>query len=293
MRRRHSGGLQLRSSGRQIGGARYLVRGAQRLAHQPHRRRGIEADEQHGRLRFRPRQDLDRDLFERRQRAVGPGHQLAQIIAGDVFDDLAAGLEDLAATADRAKPEEMVARRAGLDAARSRRDCRRARRLVSARRRHRAGRASPAARRRASARSRPARVRSRRAVSRRRRSAPARSARSRECRPLAVLGRRVGLFDSSPAHRCVGARHRVRSQRSGRAHAGHFRAGGRYAVPGHRRHRHLRRDRARLAKRGQRAWLDPGVARSQVRSAIRPSVSLTWRTGHRSHSLRHDLPRLR
>ncbi len=96
------------------------MRRAQRRRHQPRRGGGLDPGEQHGRDRFGARQYLDRDLFERGQRAVGAGHQLRQIVAGDVLDDLAAGLEDLAAAADRAEAEEMVARRAGLDAARPR-----------------------------------------------------------------------------------------------------------------------------------------------------------------------------
>src|SRR5438270_804664 len=81
-------------------------------------------EEPHGieRLRDRlgPRQELDRDLFERGEGAVGAGHQLGEVVAGDVLHHLAACLEDLATAADRLEAEEMVARGARLDAARPR-----------------------------------------------------------------------------------------------------------------------------------------------------------------------------
>ena len=47
------------------------------------------------------------------RRAVSAGLQLAHVVAGDVLDDLAAGLPDLAAAVDGGEAEEEIARRAG------------------------------------------------------------------------------------------------------------------------------------------------------------------------------------
>src|SRR5207247_7573763 len=52
-------------------------------------------------------------------RAPGARDQLAEVVAGDVFDHPAAGLESFAAAGHRREAEEMVAPGAGLDPARA------------------------------------------------------------------------------------------------------------------------------------------------------------------------------
>src|ERR1700759_2281860 len=85
-------------------------------------RRGqrIEPPEHNRREGFRSRHHLYRDFLERGERPEGASHQLAKIIAGDVFDDFAACLKDFATSADSAKAEEMVACGTRFDTARPR-----------------------------------------------------------------------------------------------------------------------------------------------------------------------------
>src|SRR5436309_2791494 len=63
-----------------------------------------------------PRSDGDAPESER---APGTGHQLAQVITGDVLHDASARFERLAAPGDCREAKKMVARRARLDAART------------------------------------------------------------------------------------------------------------------------------------------------------------------------------
>ncbi len=58
---------------------------------------------------------LMRELRHHRERAPGTGEQFRQIVAGDVLHHAPAGLEDFAASRDRAHAEREIARRAGLD----------------------------------------------------------------------------------------------------------------------------------------------------------------------------------
>ena len=67
------------------------------------------------------RQDLEGHLAQDRQRAPAARQAAAQVDAGDVLHDAAAGLEHLAAAVDRPDAQQMVARGAGADAPRARR----------------------------------------------------------------------------------------------------------------------------------------------------------------------------
>ncbi len=80
----------------------------------------IEPEHHYRCLGFRARQCLDRDLGQRRERAPGARHQLAEIVAGHVLHHPAAGLEGLAPPRYRRETEEVVARGASLDPARAR-----------------------------------------------------------------------------------------------------------------------------------------------------------------------------
>ena len=66
------------------------------------------------RLGLGGRQHLEGDVGDDGERAPGAGHQLRQVVAGDVLDDAAARLEGLAAAGDGVDAEHMVARRARL-----------------------------------------------------------------------------------------------------------------------------------------------------------------------------------
>ena len=77
----------------------------------PHQERGLVL----GR-----RQHLEGHLGHGDQGAEAAGEQLAQIIAGDVLHDPAAGLDRVAAPGHRAHAEEVIARGAGLDPTRAR-----------------------------------------------------------------------------------------------------------------------------------------------------------------------------
>ena len=110
---------------------------------------------------LRARQHLEGHLGQRGERAVGAGHELGEVVAGDVLHHLAAGLEHLAAAVDRVEAEQVVARRPGLDPPRAGEVAGRRRRRSSAGAPAcRAARASRAARRRASAGAPPAPPRS-------------------------------------------------------------------------------------------------------------------------------------
>src|SRR6516164_6275489 len=105
---------------RYIDSPRNLMWRGYRSIEAPDRRRRIEPTEYHGTAGLRLRQHLYRHFLERGEGPVRAGHQFAEVVPGDVLDDFATCFEDLAATADAAKPKEMVARRASLDPARSR-----------------------------------------------------------------------------------------------------------------------------------------------------------------------------
>ena len=106
--------------GGEVGGAGDVARRAHGGRHRVGGARRIEAEHQHGRLGLGPRQRLDRDVRHCRKRAPRSGHELAQVVAGDVLDHAAARLEFLAAPGHRSEAEEMIARRARPDAARAR-----------------------------------------------------------------------------------------------------------------------------------------------------------------------------
>ena len=105
---------------RQMRRARDLVRAAQPARHRLDGRLVVEPVDQHRPQLLRRGQDLDRDLGHRRERSPGAREQLAEVVAGDVLDHPPARLEHLAAAADRAHAEKMVARGACLEAARTR-----------------------------------------------------------------------------------------------------------------------------------------------------------------------------
>src|SRR5271163_4223973 len=84
------------------------MRRGERSAEFPDRGQGIEPAEQHGRESFRLRHYLYRDFLERGKCPKRAGHQLANIVAGDVFDDFAACLGNFTPPADAAKPEEVI-----------------------------------------------------------------------------------------------------------------------------------------------------------------------------------------
>ena len=102
------GARQMRQSG-------YLVRAGSGLAHGQNGGRINLAEQQHGAHLIGRRQYLDRNLRQRRQSAETAGHQLAQIVAGDVLDHPAAGLECLAPARNSFEAQEMIPRRARLD----------------------------------------------------------------------------------------------------------------------------------------------------------------------------------
>jgi FAD/FMN-containing dehydrogenase len=64
-------------------------------------------------------QHLEGHLGHQRERAEAAGEQLAEVVAGDVLDHAAAGLDQVAAAGHRLHAEQVVARGAGLDAARA------------------------------------------------------------------------------------------------------------------------------------------------------------------------------
>src|SRR5260370_432841 len=103
-----------------VGGSRDCVRRVERCRQGRDGTVIVEAEDHHSSCLLRPRQDLDRDLAQYGEGAERAGHQLAEIIAGDVLHDLAAGLEALAAPAHRGKTEKVVARGTGLEPARPR-----------------------------------------------------------------------------------------------------------------------------------------------------------------------------
>ena len=61
----------------------------------------------------------ERRLGDQAERAVGAGEQLAEVVAGDVLHDLAAGLGDGAVGPDHGDADEQVARRAVAEAQRA------------------------------------------------------------------------------------------------------------------------------------------------------------------------------
>ncbi len=73
----------------------------------------VEAEQQHGPGLLRRRHDLDGDIGQNRERAVGAGQQFAHVVAGDILDHPATGLDRLAAPGDRLDAKEVIARRAG------------------------------------------------------------------------------------------------------------------------------------------------------------------------------------
>ena len=74
-----------------------------------------EARKNQGPAGLRRRQHLEGEIGEGAEGAERAGHQFADIVAGDVLDHPAAGLEGLAAAADRVQPQQVVAGRARLD----------------------------------------------------------------------------------------------------------------------------------------------------------------------------------
>ena len=135
-----------RSSGRGVAAERAVERRGRRClradARRPRPRRSspsrapwrpaasssVEAAHGQRRLGLGGGQHLEGDVGQHGQRAPGAGHQLGQVVAGDVLHHPAAGLERLAAAGHGVDAEHVVARRTRLQAARAGRDWRRARR---------------------------------------------------------------------------------------------------------------------------------------------------------------------
>ena len=106
--------LDLRAAGgqrRQVGGTRDLARACRwPRAAAPAASASSAPVASRVRRVLGARHDLEGDLGQHRQRAVGAGEQLAQIVAGDVLDHPAAGLDLLAVAGDAVQAEQMVAR---------------------------------------------------------------------------------------------------------------------------------------------------------------------------------------
>ncbi len=94
-----------------------LVRAARRLAHGHDGGCIVLPEQQHRANLFRRRQDLDRDLRQRRQGAETARHQFAEVVAGDVLDHPAAGFEGLAPAGNTFDAKKMIPRSARLDPA--------------------------------------------------------------------------------------------------------------------------------------------------------------------------------
>jgi len=80
----------------------------------------IEAAQHNGPGRLRLREHLEINLSQHGERAVGAGHELGEVIAGDILHHAAARLESLASPTHRVEAQEVITRRALLDAARAR-----------------------------------------------------------------------------------------------------------------------------------------------------------------------------
>ncbi len=83
------------------------------------RQPGRVAAHRHERLRLGDRPHLERDLDDRAERAESADVQLAQVVAGHVLDDPAAGLDLLPLVVDGGNAEDVVAQRAEAVAARA------------------------------------------------------------------------------------------------------------------------------------------------------------------------------
>ena len=105
-----------RHRGRQMGRPRYVRGRAEGRAHGFDGRRVAGAEDQDRARLLRRRQHLDGNFGHHGEGPEGARHELGEIEAGDVLDHPAARLEGLAAAAHRVEPQDMVARRAGLDA---------------------------------------------------------------------------------------------------------------------------------------------------------------------------------
>ena len=98
--------------GLQVHGARHLV--GRRHGRAQHLDGDLvrQAEQDQGAGILGHRQHLEGHLAHDRQRAPAAGQAAAQVDAGDVLHDAAAGLEDLAAPVDAAHAQQVVARRA-------------------------------------------------------------------------------------------------------------------------------------------------------------------------------------
>ena len=74
----------------------------------------VKVHHQNGLLAFGPRQCLHRHVGHGRKRTPGAGEKLAEVVAGDVLHNAAAGFEGLAAPGNGTEAEKMIARGAGL-----------------------------------------------------------------------------------------------------------------------------------------------------------------------------------
>ena len=109
-----------RDAPRNMRGAGHVVGALQRLGQCPHGHLVVQSGQDQGPARLWCRQHLEGQVGEGAQGAEGPGHQLADVVAGDVLHDPAAGLEGLAAPAYRVQTQQMVAGSARFDTARAR-----------------------------------------------------------------------------------------------------------------------------------------------------------------------------
>ena len=98
-------------------GARDLIGRVQTLRHGANGGFIIQPEEQKRARRLRLRRDPDRNLGQHTQGAVGARNELAEVVAGHVFDNLAARFVDLAPAIDALKAKKMVARGARPDPA--------------------------------------------------------------------------------------------------------------------------------------------------------------------------------
>jgi hypothetical protein len=113
-----------RHRGRQMRRARHITRRPHRHCHGLDGGSIAEAEHQQSLFGFRFGQGLDRHLGQDCERAPGTGHELAQVITGDIFYHTPAGLDGLAASGHGLEAEEMIARRTRLDPSRTGKVCR-------------------------------------------------------------------------------------------------------------------------------------------------------------------------
>ena len=97
--------------------AGHIERRAQRRRHRPVRGNVIQPPQRQRALALGPRHHLQGHLRHDRERAPGPRQQFAEVVAGDIFHDFAAGLETVAEAGHRMSAQKMIAGATGLDTA--------------------------------------------------------------------------------------------------------------------------------------------------------------------------------